>query len=90
MEIGGAFYLGEISLGDGYQINLTANGKVDGITNTGTSLWVYGTMRKAGQTVNYSYSIDTDSVTVDADNNVTLTFISTQLKTEEKIEINFM
>lgn len=69
VTVGGTLMLGALTVPTKYNINLLATGNLNGLTNTGVSLQVYGI-----KLINtYEYSIDAEQVTVDETNgNVTI------------------
>ncbi len=69
VTIGGTVKIGTLTVPTDYEFNLLANGKRDGITNTGISLQVYGS--KLLETT-FEYAVNPEKISVDESGNVTL------------------
>lgn len=81
VSIDGLIKIGVMSLGNDYSFHLLANGDTEGVTAGTIALQVYGdNMLNNG---NYYYRVNPESVSVDADGYVTMTFSSQYIVREQ-------
>ena len=94
VTVGGTFKIGGITLGEGWSINLYANGDVSGLTKGAVALQVYG--QELGDE-GYLYMVlpyDKDdatqkTVTVSETHEVTITFTTGELYEKENYDIEY-
>lgn len=79
VSVSGILRLGKISLGSDYKFNLLANGNCSGIIQNEIRLQAYGQDMFNGQ---YRYTFEPESVSVDKDGNISMTFGTIYKETE--------